>query len=354
MIQRRPLANGRIAYVVRVGYGGEQRTFHRYDDAEEYEAQQKRNRRRAQAGIENVKPDLTFADLVKLWEANFNPSAWRQTMVAYATKRWGKVKVREIQPEAVGAWINSLEGRTGPLSEKTRSHVLETMRQVLNAGVEWGYLTKSPARRGAFKAPSKRARVSPIQPFETWAEVLRVADACASRQSVAGPFVRFACATGLRCPGEIVDLQWSQVDLKSKSLTVGSKTSAGHRTVPLSIHALAALDDLPRSLSGRVFVGKRGGRFDYLNWRDTDWRDALTDCGLPHRTPYEMRHTFATLALAEGASIDDVATVMGHDDISVAYSYYRKWIRAMADRLRLTLDQIGESCPDTESSRGAR
>jgi integrase len=64
-----------------------------------------------------------------------------------------------------------------------------------------------------------------------------------------------------------------------------------------------------------------------------------------------MRHTFATLALAHGANIDDVATVLGHDDIAVTYRYYRKWIRTMADRLRSTLDQIGETDAARNKSR---
>jgi integrase len=254
-------------------------------------------------------------------------------MVSYSTTKWGKAPLYTIQPERVGAWIASVQSKKdGMLSEKTRSHILETMRQVLNAGVEWGYLQKSPARPGAFRSPRKNSRVRPIQPFESWAEVERVAEACGSTS----PFVRFVCATGLRCPGETNKLLWQEIDRQQKSIRVGSKTAAGHRTVPLSRQAIQSLSDLPRSLDGRVFT------FNYHAWRKTTWPLALIACGLPHRTPYEMRHTFATLSLAQGASIDDVATVMGHDDIAITFRYYRKWIKASADRLRLTLDQIGE------------
>ncbi len=49
-----------------------------------------------------------------------------------------------------------------------------------------------------------------------------------------------------------------------------------------------------------------------------------------------------TLALANGAAIDDVATVMGHEDITMAYTHYRKWIKTAADRLRASLDTIGK------------
>lgn len=340
MIQPRRLKDGSLRYDVRVG-DGPRRTFTRRADAEEYEAEQRRNRRRASAGLEYAKADITFDQLVELWKGAFSPSPWRLDMIAYATDRWGSAMVRTIQPEQLGPWISNLKGRKEkPLSQKTRSHILETMRQVLNAGVEWGYLTKSPARRGMFKVPSRMARVRPIRPFESWTEVERVADASAKQYYMNAAVVLFACSTGLR-PNEWLDLRWTDIDLKNKSMRVGSKTSAGHRTVPLCQQARDALIFLPRSLSGYVFTSRRGTRFNYRRWRRVEWPAALALAGLEHRTPYEMRHTFATLALAHGASIDDVATVMGHEDITVAFNYYRKWIRAMADRLRLTLDQIG-------------
>lgn len=350
MIRRREKADGKTAYLVTVG-NSPQTTFDRYDDAEEFEGDLKRKRRRDRAGMDvTVKPSITFDALVQLWTDNFQPSTWRLDMIAYAVARWGKVKVRDMQPEQVGSWIGTLQGRksmTGTLSQKTRAHILETMRQVLNAGVKWGYLVKSPAAPGNFKAPSSRkSRVRPIMPFESWEEVLRVADAAAADWKTSGPLIRFVCATGLR-PIEWQSLQWSQIDMRGQTMTVGSKTAAGHRTVPLSDRAIEALTELPTRL-GPVFVGKLGkGPVGYKNWRAVDWPLALTSAGFEHRTPYEMRHTFATLALAHGASIDDVATVMGHEHIGVAYDYYRKWIKTAADRLRGILNTI-----DTKGQHG--
>lgn len=341
MISKRKLADGRFAYTVRVGHGSPARTVYRYADAVELESQIRRDRARADAGMDEVKPNVTLNELAQLWAANFSPSPWREAMLSYSLSRWGKVRVRDIKPEALGAWIATVEGKNGPLSEKSRAHVLETLRRVLNAGVEWGYLTRSPARPGAFRAPSKSARVDEIRPFESWDEVLRVSEAC--RYGTAPQLVRFVCATGLRIPNEVFALTWADVDIGGGVIRVGSKTAAGHRTVPLSVNATAALADVPRRIDGGViFTGRKGRPFDYEGWRRGDWRRALGLCGLPHRPPYQMRHTFATLALTAGASIDDVATVMGHEDITVAFRHYRKWTRGMADRLRATLDQIGD------------
>lgn len=351
MIRRRKKAGGKMAYLVSVG-DSPTRSFDRYDDAEEYERDLKRSRKRTRNNMERAeKPNVTFAALVALWEDNFSPSAWRLDMVAYVTARWGKVKVRDIEAEAFGAWLLTLKGRKGePLAQKTKAHVLESARQVFNAGVKWDYLLSSPAAPGNFKAPSSRkSRVRPIMPFESWDEVMKVADAAAADWTTSGPLIRFVCATGLR-PVEWRELQWKDVDLRGRTLITGSKTAAGQRSVPLSARAIEALEELPTRL-GPVFVGKLGkGRIGYKNWRAVDWPLALSSAGFAHRTPYEMRHTFATLALAHGASIDDVATVMGHEHISVAYDYYRKWIKTAADRLLGILDTIDTEDSCTESS----
>jgi integrase len=124
----------------------------------------------------------------------------------------------------------------------------------------------------------------------------------------------------------------------------GTKTAAAARIIPLSSRALEALDDLPRQISSTepVWRNRHGRPLSYINWRDTDWREGLQELELQHRSPYQMRHTFATLALSHGAAIDDVASMMGHTDIDEVFRFYRKWIPKMSDRLRGVLDTIGK------------
>ena len=340
MIRPVLLADGRIVYDARVG-DGPQRRFTRKRDAEEYEAKEKQTRLRVRAGLQTTEVGgATFLDLCQLWEANFAPSPWKLSMLAHSKQKWGRHRLTELRPEQIGAWLHSL-----PLAGKTKSHVLSALRQVLEAGVDWGYVTRNPARKGAFKAPSTK-RQRPILPFESWAQVLDAAKAVASQgEPVSSPLIRFACATGVRCPGELLNVTRNQLDLKGRLLEVqGTKTAHAMRTIPLSELALAALDDiaLPIKSTDPIWRNRHGRTLSYINWRDTDWRLGLEEAGLKQRTPYEMRHTFATLALGSGAAIDDVASMMGHTDIDEVYRFYRKWIPQMSDRLRSVLNTIGK------------
>jgi integrase len=327
------------ARIVNAAGKREQRSFATKALADGWELEEKKIQQRIEAGIEVRRESVTFRELAELWEKNNPPSSWKRSMLKHSIKRWGDVPVRSIQPDAVGAWLHGLDK-----SPKTKTHILGVLRQVFESGVEWGYLPRSPARPRAFKAPGTE-RITPIQPFESWEQVLAVAGRLPLYESA---FVRFVCATGLRAPSEVIDARWKDVNLRERLLTVhGTKTENAERTIPLSRHAIDALNDLPRGIGDAlIFVGRSGGRFDYPNWRRSWWRDALEAEGLEQRDPYEMRHTFATLALQQGASIDDVSQVLGHSDITITLRYYRKWTRPMLERFRDVLDTINQEDDD--------
>lgn len=336
-------------YRVRVS-GGPSKTFTRLKDAEKYEIDLKRSLANERAGIAPPKEAITFEGLVQLYIDNFAPSAWRLEMLKRARERWGKVMVRSIQPEAIGKWLHGL-----PLSGKTKAHILETLRQVFKAGVRWGYLNESPVAVGSFKAPSER-RIVPIQPFDSWDQVLAVAAAVGELHTNAEALVRFVCSTGLTTPGEWREARWSDIDLAEREMMVhGTKTENRERTIPLSRTAIEALQLLPAPLRDdqRVFPAKRGGRFDYDQFRK-DWKLALHSLGLAHRPPNEMRHTFATLALTSGVPIDDVASMLGHGDVAITYRYYRKWVRPMKSRTREILDTWKETNDEEQATADGR
>jgi integrase len=50
-----------------------------------------------------------------------------------------------------------------------------------------------------------------------------------------------------------------------------------------------------------VFPAERGGHLNLHNWRRDHWKPAVRAAGLEHRTPYALRHTFASFAIAAGS-----------------------------------------------------
>ena len=67
----------------------------------------------------------------------------------------------------------------------------------------------------------------------------------------------------------------------------------------------------PRLDTPLLFPGERGGHLDYAGWRWDDWTPAVRAAGLAHRTPYALRHTFASFAIAAGIPTFEIARMMG-------------------------------------------
>jgi len=346
VVSKLTLANGETRYEARWREPGRDRRqrFRTKRDADAaVQAARDRGAKR-KAGITEERGPLSYSELVELFLAQFDgrSSGWRAEMLAYSTAKFASVPVRELRPERIGAWLNSL-----PHAPKTRQHILDSMRQVLNAGVEWDYLAKNPARPQAVRGPSQVEH--DVRPFGTWDEVERVATA-------AGPFgalILFACATGLR-PQEWIALRWQEIELERRALRVDrvcvdgvvsngrAKTEGSLRTVQLQQRALDALASLPSPLrrDQLLFPSTRGGLIDLDNWRQRVWRKTLEKAELEHRPLYQMRHTFATLALSAGADIYWVSKQLGHSDIRTTLKFYARFERAVDDRNLRLLDSF--------------
>ena len=67
------------------------------------------------------------------------------------------------------------------------------------------------------------------------------------------------------------------------------------------------------------------------------WRPLQARADLRYRSPHQARHSFATLLLQQGDSLDYVKTQLGHSSIRVTADTYVHWLpgsnRAAVDRL---------------------
>lgn len=335
---------------------GRMRSFPTKALALEFEREQADLKARVGAGLAVTTGPIAFDDLAELYLASYTAESkpWLERMLRHPRARFGSVQVHLLRPEQIGRWLHSeLE-----LAPKTKNHILTAFRQVLNAGVEWGYLTVSPARPSAVKPPRGSTNPTDVRPLESWAQVLQVAEQIGHY----GPLVRFACATGLR-PQEWAALEWGDVDRANHIIHVrralkqdgtveeAGKTAGALRAVTLSAPARRALDDTVRHLDQpRIFSRPDGTLIRRWGFAEA-WHSALAVLELDPRPPYQMRHTFATLALAQGCTLEWVGKELGHRDLSVTRKYYARFLKVVDDRMRALLDQMEEE-DDTRSRAG--
>jgi integrase len=150
-------------------------------------------------------------------------------------------------------------------------------------------------------------------------------------------YVALAAAVGLR-PGELLGLQWPDLDLEAGTLRVERtlarrahvglvvgppKSKRSRRTVRIPAFAVAALrahQGRQRvreaaagdawSHSGFVFTSDFGTALDPANIRRA-FNGLLVEAALPHMRLHDLRHAAATLMLSGGVDVRTVMEVMG-------------------------------------------
>jgi integrase len=74
-------------------------------------------------------------------------------------------------------------------------------------------------------------------------------------------------------------------------------------------------------------------------------RKLLDLAGLPHRTPHNFRHHFAVEHLLSGTPIEDVARLLGHNDVNVTLRSYAAWVERRQAQLEAHQQRVWSSDP---------
>ena len=165
----------------------------------------------------------------------------------------------------------------------------------------------------------KRYRRQGRERFLSTAEVSRLGAVLASHevdQPQAVAIIRLLLLTGCR-KGEIVSLKWSYYR-EGKLFLPDSKV--GPRTVWLSSPARAILDELPRA-SVWVFPSPRTNGFLSAEALRQRWHRVRTEADLRDVRLHDLRHTHASMALAQGETVLTIGRLLGHRNPTTTLKY---------------------------------
>lgn len=129
-------------------------------------------------------------------------------------------------------------------------------------------------------------------------------------------------ATGVRM-GELLRLEWRDLDFDKLTLTVHISKTGKRRTVHLNAPAAAALKSLRRAgvVGPRwVFVTETGEQADkfHLSYR---WQAVREAAGLRDFRWHDLRHSCASYLAQNGATLVEIGSVLGHSAPSVTARY---------------------------------
>lgn len=259
----------------------------------------------------------------------------------------GSIELDKLSPDTVQAWVNGLAENFAPVTVRK---ALVLLRSAMTQAVERDRLTKNPTR--TVKSPKLESPKPNALDERGRAKAARfIALDPSTRLSVG---FALALYMGLR-EGEICGLRWRDVDLERGSLSIeqtigheGSrwyvkepKTGGSRRTLFIPDVLIAPLNErmaqmreeaiaagLSKDALPDLFVvGNVDGTFMQPHYLSSRWRkaaDALELVGTQGKRPtfHDLRHTFATSAIAHGVDVKTVSSMMGHANAAMTMNTY--------------------------------
>lgn len=219
---------------------------------------------------------------------------------------------------------------------KTVNNVLTVLSTLLKKAVEWGDLDRLPCTIRLLPNPKKTMGFHDLEEYE---RLLTVAQ---KRSLEAYLMVLLGGDAGLRL-GEIVALEWGDVDLHTRRLIVQRSDWCGHVTVPkggrsrrlpMTQRLTTALRASRHLRSERVLCLPDGTPFT----RDRvikAVRGSQRVAGLPQAGVHVLRHTFCSHLAMKGAPARAIQELAGHADLSTTQRYMHLSPAATEEAIRL-------------------
>ena len=269
----------------------------------------------------------------------------------HISKHIGGVGLQKLSPTHVQAMYSRME-RDGA-SPRFRQLTHAVLHRALKQALKWGLVVRNVC--DAVDPPRvPKSEITPLDPTQV-GELL--AAAVGDRHEA---LYVLAIGSGLRM-GELFGLQWSEVNLDAGTVSVRHtlsevggkltltepKTAKGRRLVTLPRRVVDALIEHRRRNVAAGFAGvpfvfcnSTGGPLRRSHFHRNDFKPLLKRAELPDIRFHDLRHTSATLLLAQGVHPKVVQERLGHAQISLTLDTYSHVLPSMQADAANRLDSM--------------
>ena len=254
----------------------------------------------------------------------------------------GAKLLNDISSEDIDHWmLHQME--VGYKSGTVNKHA-SMLNRTLNIAVHWGYLEKNAFKGAAIR---KLPVGDYVQRFLTRNEISQLLSACKqSTHPYLYMFVKLLLLTGAR-KSELRLAKWKDIDDDKMQLFVAISKSGRSRKIMLSNQAVKVLDKvrlrtdalgLPTTRDDWLFPNPRT-RKPYTSFHLAFFA-ARKHAGLNTVRVHDLRHTYASLLINNGASIYEVQQLLGHYHISMTERYAQLFPNTLKDRVNIIASTI--------------
>lgn len=266
---------------------------------------------------------------------------------------WGRKLVTEITQTDVDKLLTLIaEGRARPHKEKPNNRarklqgekptpvranrIGEVLRKMFTLAVQWGWCEDNPAQRFHRRTETPRERFLSKEEIASLAAAL---DGAEDRR--AADIIRMCMLTGARL-GEVRQSRFEQFNLEQLSW---SKPPA--MTKQRRVHRVPISDETAAIVRQRLLLVPKGA--PWLFPGDTPgqpvqevrrfWAKIQKETGLADVHIHDLRHTFASLLVSGGASLEMIGKLLGHSQTQTTQRY----AHLMDSPLRAGVDAVASA-----------
>lgn len=351
------------AKVRRKGFPTQSRTFSYKEDAEKWVRAVERELETTGFIDRKEANKNTLGEILRRYKSEITPSKKSAEIeavkidVILKDRYLPKLKMSAVTSDAIAAWRDR---RLLEVTGATVNREIDVLSAVLNhARREWRIHVDNPIRdvKRPERAKARDRRLSPDEQAYLFAALTggeRLSDGTFSkgaRNPWLLPLVQLALETAMR-RGELLSLQWENIDLERRTAHLPDTKNGDARTVPLSTRAVSILKDLLSCSTDLAFDQRTGPVFEttaqalrkgFVRSIERAKSRYKEDCLAAGRKPkkgfledvhfHDTRHEAASRLAEKLSNVLELSAVTGHRDLRMLKRYYHPRAEDLAKKL---------------------
>jgi integrase len=273
--------------------------------------------------------------------------SYKEGIKLHVLPDWRGRDVRSIEAEQLVAW-HERQRASGAAAWSIRARWM-ALRGLLAHATRMHYIAANPC-----DALTRRERPKPgraKQRYLSETEIEQILEKSSGQPRLINALLIFS---GLRA-SELLGLTWGDIDLQTRHIRVCYQMSRKGERVPVKTEAgrrdVVMMSELGRLLSSGKLASQFSGDNDlvigngvgrtlgYTRLRKA-FATAAADAAVQGVSPHTCRHTFASILIDGGASVEFVSNQLGHASTKTTWDIYVHLFRAheQADAAKEALD----------------
>ena len=299
------------------------------------------------------------------WFCNYiRPSSKRRTCERYSEiiekrlkVKLGEYELDELTPLVLQRYITELiESGNMKTGKGLAANSVNGIITVIQNSLKLAYALGTIKEYAADKIRRPKTKEKEVTCF-TLSEQKKIERAALAGKKTKWLGIVVCLYTGLRI-GELLALEWKDVDFQKGMLTVSKsrhegkdengryahivespKTVSSGRCIPLPKQILCELRMLKRK-SRSAYVISNGERSIPVRSYQRSFERLLKKLDIPHKGFHALRHTFATRALECGMDVKMLSELLGHKDPAVTL---RRYVHSLMEQKKEMMNKVGNT-----------